>query len=209
MFATLLGGYSSEGDSTSWMALPLLSGGRKGPDSSDTWIIGPLAHYGRRNDSKTSHLFPLYYSAKSKDSSMFLSLPWMSSKNKDDSWQIVPLFYFGVQSEQGSKSITPLYATGVDADDERWNAVVPLYYRNEKSGTFASSLFVRFNNSDESKTTIIPPLLSWHTRGEGNSDLWMAGPLAHWSWGEKAGQRTYTSAVYSGQMRRKFCVPSI
>lgn len=176
---------SREKGETRWFAFPLLSGGHRGKDDSDAWMLGPLAHYGHDQDSRSSHVFPFYYSSIDTNSATFVSLPWSSGRKGNDSWQLVPLLYFNFKSNDGKRKITPLYATGQDSDGRAWHAVVPLYYRNRRRDVFASSVFVCFAGEGGRKTMIIPPLASWYSADKTDGDLWLAGPLAHWGWGQE------------------------
>jgi hypothetical protein len=61
VLATLLGGYKTSGAATTWIAAPLLSGGRKDADGGEFWALGPLAHREWGADRARHHIFPLYY----------------------------------------------------------------------------------------------------------------------------------------------------
>ena len=263
--ATLLGGIKSNAEQTSWLALPLLSGGSYDATDSDLWLLGPLAHFQKTTATSQQHIFPLYYRETTAAATNFYSLPWSSSRKADGtSWQLLPPLFYHSASPGGHTTITPLYAHGKESNTA-WHAVMPLYlnrdtqdgnllatplggwkqhdngdlswlalpllsgghtshaessfwalaplihaswnenysshhilpfyYWNGRSRNLISLPYTRWH-TPQSSATIIPPLLSWKTASPQRSDLWLLGPLAHFSSGKNAGSNHILPLYY-------------
>jgi hypothetical protein len=207
MFATLLGGFTTDKDGRQWLAYPLLSWGKKGPDSGEFWAAAPLCHASWNAEGASHHLLPLYYwngrnrtlvsplasRWQHKDGRATTLVPpalsWLTSgEQRSDLWMAGPLFHWSWGEDAGARHI------------------LPLMYANPRTGTFASPLVARWRDG-EKKTTLVPPALSWLTSGEQRSDLWMAAPLFHWSWGEEAGTRHLFPLMYANRRTGIFASP--
>ena len=186
--ATLLGGTQRTADGRRWLLYPLASWGSRGPDSARLWVLAPFFHWNRDAEGSAHHLLPFYYwdgrdrtfvslatvAWSRPDGSRTTLIPpalsWLTARDRRrDLWALGPLAHFSWGEERGS------------------HHVFPLYYRNPNTGTFASLPAARWKNRDGSRTTLIPPALSWLTARDRRRDLWALGPLAHFSWGEERG----------------------
>ena len=178
LLAGLPGARWKEGNTSGWMIFPLLAGGESTPEQGQYWGLGPLMHKGWDADSSSSHIFPFYYRTRTADRSFLLSLPWSSGRSADgSSWQMVPPLLFREKRADGTSYVTVLF------------------YWNSETRTFVSPLYARFS-SGQADYTAVPPLLSWHVRDEKRSDLWGAGGLMHFSWGEQPGAQHVLPLFY-------------
>ena len=187
MLATLLGGYSTDAGAHRWRIYPLLSWGSRAGDASDLWLVAPFFHSRSvRGEVTQQHLLPLYF--RNRDSSTILSPLFARWNGGEGSVHTLlpPLLSFYSTSPKVSDlwALAGLghFSWGTEAQSEH---VLPLYYRNFKTGTFVSAACMRWGE-EKSRTTVIPPALSWYTQRPLCSDLWMLGPIAHMSWGEDA-----------------------
>ncbi len=128
-FMTLLGGRWRSGDSSGWLATPLLSGGTQTPDCKKTiWAAG-LA--GKKSTAeKTSHyVLPLYYSCPTEN--RFLSLPYLRWTGSNQTHhKVVPLLLSGTSIHGDTKKTT--IAAGISGwekqgDQLKQSHVLPLY----------------------------------------------------------------------------------
>lgn len=128
-FMTLLGGRWRAADRSGWLALPILSGGVKHPESGGTvWAAG-LA--GRMYDTeKSSHyVLPFYYSCPEED--RFLSIPFMRWQADDRTrYSIIPLLLSGTSRKDGT--VKTAVAAGIASWEKEGNqlnrsAVFPFY----------------------------------------------------------------------------------
>ena len=195
LLATLAGGYEVDEQGKRWLIYPLLSWGNRSRDRGSFWALAPLVHAEWSPSGKSNHVLPIYYWNSRDDT--FLSLliakwrtgqaksvmvPWALSwlttaPGRSDLWALGPFAHFSWGNRRGSQHL------------------FPVFYSNPRKGTFVSPLVARWGNAS-SRTTLIPPALSWATRSPDHSDLWMAGPLAHLSWGEKPGARHVFPVYY-------------
>lgn len=196
---TLLGGSRTDANGDGfWYAAPALAwGSRSGADRS-VWAGGPLFHYGNAGKTASSHLLPLYFKSESPAESLFVSLPYSHHRDARGSWNLVPPVWFHHQDDAGSFSITPLYMWGRDnRTGVPWSAIPPLYYHHEDDGgdTFLSPLLSTWTGAHDTRHTLLPPLLSYYSSGEGRRDLWTLAGLGHLSWGEDRGS-SYLFPLY-------------
>ena len=204
--ATLLGGVRKDEDGKSWLIYPLLSGGKRDKGSGDIWIAAPMFHAGWDKNGSSQHLLPLYY--WNSESQMFLSLlaarwkdadngnritavpplvSWMESDGKTtDLWAIAGLMHLSWGEKPGSQH------------------VLPLFYRDASSGTLISPVAAKWRGDDGATNYMFPPALSWLTRAPDRNDLWMVGPMAHWSWGPKAGSSHVIPLFYNNSVSGTF-----
>jgi hypothetical protein len=252
LVATLLGGYKETEDALSWLAYPLLAGGKVSEDSGSFWAVAPLIHARWDAEHSTHHALPLYYWNGWEDTFVSLAvsrwkdegstttlvppaLSWLTAREKrSDLWMLGPLAHMSWGEEATSSHVFPLYyrnresgtfASPLVANWERggtdYRLVPPLLslyakdggtkdlyallglfrqhwgedvtnsghlfplYAYRENDYFLSPLVARWKGS-ASTTTLVPPALSWLTTREKCNDLWLLGPLAHMSWGEKA-----------------------
>jgi hypothetical protein len=178
MLAGLPGARWKEGDRSGWMIFPLLAGGESSPARGDYWGLGPLIHKGWDGASSSSHIFPFYYHTRNAERSFLLSLPWSSGRAADGSaWQMIPPLFFRQKRPDGDTLVTALF------------------YSNSENRTLVSPLYARWS-SGQADYTAVPPLLSWHVKDEQRTDLWGAGGLMHFSWGEQPGAQHVLPLYY-------------
>ena len=187
---------------------PLLSWLAAGEQRSDLWALGPLAHFSWGEEGGPQHVFPLYY--RNNKTGTFLSplaawwrrsgggktyllppaLSWLSTGDRrKDLWLLGPLAHFSWGEKSGSQH------------------VFPLYYRDDESGTLISPVAASWRNDRGGKTTAVPPALSWLSTKDQRKDLWLLGPLAHFSWGEKGGPEHVLPLYYRNRRKGKFISP--
>jgi len=208
LVATLLGGWRTDEDGRRWLIYPLLSWGSHKGETNDFWAVAPLFHSRSERGTVTQqHLLPLYY--RSREPDLFLSplvgqwkndrggtttlVPpllsyYLSSPTLDDFWTLGGLAHF---------------SGGPEAESEH---VLPLYYRNRKTGTFLSAPYMRWGD-ERSGTAVIPLALSWKTHSPDRSDLWIAGPIAHFSWGENGDTDHILPLYYRSRKEDTFISP--
>ena len=207
VLATLFGGCTADADGRRWLIYPLLSGGRTDEESGNVWALAPLIHVEWDKESAAHHVLPFYYwnggtrtflsplaaQWKSDDGGKTTLVPpalsWLTSgknadgKDRKDLWLAGPLAHFGW--DEGGKQ----------------QHILPAYYLNSTTETFASPIASWWRNRDDSKTTLVPPALSWLTSGKNadgkeRKDLWLAGPLAHFGWDEDGKQQHVLPLYY-------------
>jgi hypothetical protein len=198
LLATLLGGYSTDAEGRHWLIYPLLSWGSRSANARDLWLVAPFFHSRSVQGKVTQqHLLPLYY--RNRETDTLLSPLFAHWKNDGESTTtlVPPLlsFYSSAPQAHDLWALAGLahFSWGKEAQSDH---VLPLYYRNSRSGTFVSAAFMRWGD-DKSRTTVFPPALSWKTEQPRRSDLWLLGPLAHLSWGEDAATSHVLPLYYS------------
>ena len=172
LLLTLLGGYSADDNSTTWAAVPLLAGGRKNRSQDDT---APEWHTA----------IPFYYCRTSGDEKLLATiLGGYQTGPQGQRWLIYPLLSGGKRGEDCREIwlAAPLCHVKTERDAISHH-LLPLYYWNSRNRTFLSPLMSRWHN-ERGTTTVFPPALSWLSTDESRRDLWLAGPLAHFGWGE-------------------------
>lgn len=183
-FLTLLGGMRKDANGMSWVAVPLLSGGRKTRSSSETWLVGPLAHFGQHTNAVSRHVFPFYYASSNQLGRVFLSLPWSSgSSTRDGSgWEFVPPVMLRMAQGKDHQLYTPFFTSGTRREGaETWHSVHPLWYRSESpEGKTLATLAGGWQTRKEGRSWLIWPLLSGQTRTAKGRDLWIVAPFFHW-----------------------------
>lgn len=180
---TLLGGMSRDTNGMSWVAVPLLSGGKKIKESRQTWLVGPLAHFGQQSNAVSSHVFPFYYSSSNQLGRTFLSLPWSSNSDRNgDSWQCIPPVMLRMEKGNDHQLYTPLYTSGTRHNgSESWHSVHPLWYRSEgPEGKTLATLVGGWQTRKEGQRWMIWPLLSGQTHDASGRDVWVVAPFFHW-----------------------------
>jgi|GEM_PF-1693963 len=185
LWASVLGGFKSAGEDSSWFVTPLLTGGSSGHEKGSVWALGPIAHSRWDRDSSSHHVFPLYYHSSGKDGSRFVSVPWSSGSDaRGNSWQLCPLLYFREKSEKRNVLMTPLYSQGdSDGGKTQWRTTVPLFYERETATDKLFATLVGGYHSDaQGKNWLIYPLLSGGRRTDTGGDVWLVAPLLHAQW---------------------------
>ncbi|MEI7880405.1 MAG: hypothetical protein WCI95_05980 [bacterium] len=187
--ATLVGGWQTRTDGRSWLIWPLLSGQVRTADSRDLWVVAPLFHWRRDMAGVSHHLLPFYW-WDGRDDRLISPLvaQWSNAQTGAKKTVVPPLLTY----YSATPKVDDLW-TGAGLAHFSWGEeagsshIVPLYYQDRTEGTFISLPWSRWTWKDTSTNTLIAPLLSWMTHRRDRTDLWMVGPLAHVSWGKKAG----------------------
>ena len=185
--------------------LPFWTVNRKGTNELSAWALWPLVHYGYNTKAgqEDSMVFPFYWHERDQNGSLFVSLPWISGHDAKGSWRaLTPLFY---QASNDIRSIlvTPFWAAGKSADDE-WQAIIPFAYWDHES--LLSPLWAHWEKGDRD-TYLAPWSLSWVTHRPERTDLWLAGALAHASWGEEAGSHYILPLYYRDAAHETLLTP--
>lgn len=180
MFATVLGGYSRNGDDSSWMFVPLLAKSKSTPNSRDTWVLGPLIHSMSSPETATHHVLPLYYSARNRNIQLVVSLLGVYSKEGDeltlvclpllaisksgpksrDIWLLGPMIHSRSSPVSASRHVLPLFYAERDAGGTRFFSL-PWSCGKDKDGRgwqLLPPLYYRAAGPDGS--TLITPLWS-------------------------------------------------
>lgn len=185
VLASLLGGYRRTPESLSWLALPLLSGGRRSEQEGDYWFLGPMAHVGWDRNTRSQHVFPLYYRSEDSEQSLLLTLPWSSWRdNAGGSWQFLPPVFYHSESKAHEKLITPLYSLGRNhTAGTSWDALFPLYYREQSAqGDMLATLLGGYETDPAGKRWLLYPLLSGGSRDADGGNVWVLAPFLHAKW---------------------------
>ncbi len=187
--ATLLGGWQTDETGRNWLIWPLLSGGRQSKNARDYWIMAPLFHARLDKAGLSSHLFPLYWwNAHDKILLSPLYSKWGDPETKGETKLVPPALTLYTSTPERKDLWTVAGAAHFSWGEKPGSShVLPLYYRDREEGTFLSIPWSRWTWDDTTTNTLIAPALSWMTRQKNRSDLWLAGPMAHFSWGRKAG----------------------
>ena len=193
---TPLGGYSRDKEGMTWVAAPLLSGGRIEQDAQSIWMLGPLARARWDATSTTHHVFPFYYwDGRTRTVVSPLYAAWRG-RNNEKNIMIPPLLSW-LSLEKGRKNLWLLGGFGRLSWGEEPAAqyLAPLFYYNGKSGTFASPLVASWRLDAGGRRYALLPAFSWLSWQKDRRDLWVAWPLSHFSWGEK-GHRSHVFPLY-------------
>ena len=185
LVATLLGGFRRREDSLTWLAYPLLAGGKVTDTGGSFWAAAPLVHAHWDAEKSSHHVLPLYY--WNGWSRTFISPPVARWRRGDATTTLIPPAISWLRQREHSSDLWMLgplahFSWGEEAAASH---IFPLYYRNRRTAAFVSPVAARWRHGD-ARTTVVPPTLSWLTQRENRSDLWMLGPLAHLSWGDEA-----------------------
>lgn len=188
-----------------WSCLPPVF--YRGTNTGGRTLLTPLFASGesRADDAAWHTVPPLYYKRDAGDESLFATL--LGGWRSDDSGRtlfVPPLLSWVDTREEGGEvwALAPLIHAEWDGEDRKHH-VLPLYYCDSEMGMLLSPLLSRWE-AGEDRVTAVPPLLSWKIDGEDRSDLWMAGPLAHLSWGEKADTRHVLPLFYQNRATDTF-----
>ena len=199
VLATLLGGYRTDETSAHWLAYPLLSWGGRTQEGGEVWALAPLVHGRWGKDGGASHVLPFYY--WDGQDKTFLSLPWCRWGEEKEHTTVIPPALSWLHS---TPEYEDLWLAGGLAHWS-WGAqpnsqyVLPLFYNNPSTGTQLTPLWSRWGDATN-QTTMLPFALSWLTQQPGCDDLWLLGPLAHWSWGAQAGSQHLLPLFYNNSI---------
>ena len=128
-FMTLLGGRWRTGESSGWLATPILSGGAQTPDCTKTiWAAGLAGK--KTTAKKNSHYaLPIYYSCPTEN--RFISLPYLRWEAENQTrYNVLPLLLNGTSTQGNTKKT--MVAAGISYNekqgDQRERAhVLPFY----------------------------------------------------------------------------------
>ncbi len=195
LVATLLGGYRRTDDSLTWLAYPLLSGGKLSDGGGSFWAAAPLAHARWDDEHASHHLLPIYY--WNGWSKTFVSPPvarwrrgeatttlippalsWMTQREKrSDLWMLGPLAHVS----WGEAATT--------------SHIFPLYYRNAETKTLVSPVVASWKSSG-TQYRLVPPLLSLYTEEQETKNLYALLGLYRQQWGEGVTRRGHLFPLY-------------
>lgn len=205
---TLAGGYHRDPSGTRWNAWPLLTWRTEDKEGSDFWALAPLIHARHEAGYSTHHVLPVYYWNSRTDSLVsLLAARWQTAASNTVTL-VPPALSWKVTSTNRSD----LWLAGGLARAS-WGAkpgphhVVPLYYRDRERDTFISPVFAQWEASDESRVTVIPPLLGAGSSSPQNRDLWFLAGLGKASWGEHPGARYLVPLFYENPQTGSFISP--
>lgn len=204
--ATLLGGWETGADGRTWLIWPLLSGGRRTADTWDVWAVAPVFRARRDKDGLSSHLLPLYWWNARDKTLLSPAVSKWENPAAGRTTTVVPPALTLYSSEPKKKDFWTLggaahFSWGEESGSSH---VLPLYYRDPSEGAFLSIPWSQWVWNRDSTNTLIAPAFSWVTRREGRTDLWAVGPVAHFSWGEKAGASHVLPLFYRNKMDDTF-----
>lgn len=187
--ATLVGGWQTRTDGRSWLIWPLLSGQVRTADSRDLWVVAPLFHWRRDLAGVSHHLLPFYW-WDGRDDRLISPLvaKWSNAQTGAKKTVVPPLLTYYSSSTKKNDLWTGAGLAHFSWGEEAGSShVLPFYYQDRSDGTFISLPWSQWTWNDTSTNTLIAPLFSWMTHRQDRTDLWALGPLAHGSWGKKAG----------------------
>lgn len=187
LFVSPLGGCRTDKSGSEWLFVPLLAFGRKGAESGNVWALAPLIHADWDKQSSSHHFLPFYY-WDGVNSSFYsplystwqdengarrnLILPavtmWTKGKECSDFWTAAGLFHWSWGEKPSGRHL------------------IPVFYYDMRSDTVISPVYASWENAAGLKIGVVPPALSWMTRGDRKTDLYGLGALVHASWGEQA-----------------------
>ena len=152
---------------------PLYTAGTR-RNGAETWqSVHPLWYRSEGPEGKTLATIVGGWQTR-KDGHRWMIWPLLSGQNRTadgrDLWVVAPFFHWRRDPAGVSHHLLPFYWW--DGRDDRLISPVVAKWGNRKTGA---------------RKTVVPPLLSWMTERQDRSDLWALGPLAHASWGKKAG----------------------
>jgi hypothetical protein len=187
-FVTLLGGYETDArDGSKWKLYPLLTGGRVRGEEGSVWVLGPVFHAAWDADSSMHHLLPLYY--WNGDDRTFVSVAYSQWGGDGARMALVPpLLSFYSRSDGRSDLWTAAgvvhWSWGKGAGTRH---ILPVYMGDADGSWYATPLLASWDREGGGYGTAIPPMLSWWLSASNRTDLWVAGPLARFSWGTERG----------------------
>lgn len=183
LVATLLGGYRRRTDALSWLAYPLLSGGKVTDAGGSFWAAAPLVHARWDGEHAAHHVLPFYYRNGWND--MFMSLPYARWKHDDATTTLIPptTSWLTQRPERSDLWMLGPLAHLSWGEDAGSSHIVPLYYRNPNTDAFASLLATHWR-SGTTENWLVPPLLSLYSEQGQARNLYAVLGLFHQRWGE-------------------------
>jgi len=196
LVATLLGGYRKKDDALSWLAYPLLAGGRVAEDESYFWAAAPLVHARWDAEHATHQVLPLYY--WNGWDKTFISLPVTRWQNSDSTTTLIPPALSWMTQSDDRSDLWMFGALGHMSwgEDATSSHLFPLYYHNRKSGAFVSLLTASWENQG-TRYRLLPPLLSLYTRENEERNLYGILGIFHQQWGEGGTDEGHLFPLYT------------
>lgn len=188
-FLSLPWSSGSAQDGSSWQFVPPIM--FRMAQTNDHQLYTLLYTSGTRQNGteRWQSVHPLWYSRESPDGNMFATVlgGWQSSKEGLNvlAWPL--LTYYSATPKARDLWTAAGIAHFHWGEEAGSSHVLPLYYQDPDESTFISLPWSRWTWNDTATNTLVAPLLSWMTERPDRSDLWAIGPLAHASWGNKAG----------------------
>lgn len=206
---TLFGGYHQNESGRHWNAWPLLTWGSGDGDDSDFWALAPLVHVQTTaGKTTTHHVLPLYYWNSRNDSFLSpLAARWRNTESNTVTL-VPPALSWKVSAPERKD----LWLAGGIAHCS-WGEkpgphhVIPLYYRDRESETFISPFVAKWVLDDETRVTVIPPLLGAGSSSAQGKNLWLLAGLAKASWGDNPGSRYVFPFFYDSPQEHRFISP--
>lgn len=196
---------------TRWdLALPLVY--RYRSPEANRWIT-PLAAGGESADGKERWhtILPLYFSQQDTAGRTLATLAGgFHQDNEGTDWTLWPLLCWGRHDDRVSDfwALAPLFHVRRTPDYVTHHAL-PLYYWNSRNDNFLSLLAARWRTAASNTVTLFPPALTWRTEAKDRQDLWVAGGLAHASWGGKPGPHHVIPLYYRNKETDTFISPFV
>ncbi len=196
LVATLLGGFRRREDSLTWLAYPLLTGGKVTDNGGSFWAAAPLVHAHWDEKNSSHHVLPLYY--WDGWSETFVSLPVARWKRGDATTTLIPpTLSWMTQREKRSD----LWMVGPLAhlswgDEATTSHIFPLYYRNKETETLVSP-FVASWKDRGTQYRLVPPLLSLYSREGETKNLYAVLGLFRQQWGENVVREGHLVPLYA------------
>lgn len=166
---------------------------RRWSDTRSSGLISPIVLAGKSQENgRTSRwhgVLPLYLSSSNGAEKSLLTLLGGYRRSRDsNSWLFLPFLGAGHRyKDSGSVWIIAPLIRYAWNDNARSHHLLPFYYWNGETRTFVSPFVARWMNRKGHATTSVLPLFSWINRDDNRTDLWLGGPLAHFSWGKNPG----------------------
>ena len=185
-FVSLPWSSSSDPAGNYWRLLPPLFFQSGGADRGT--LITPLWAQGHSATAEWQTLIPLYYHRTNADGRVLATLLGGYRVDAEGQhWLVYPLLSWGARTRDGGEfwALAPLAHARWGADGKA-SHVLPFYYADSRNHAFFSLPWSRWG-TDGKQAVLVPPALSWYTRAPERDDLWVAGGLAHWSWGREGG----------------------
>ncbi|MGD9872910.1 MAG: hypothetical protein AB7T27_01445 [Kiritimatiellia bacterium] len=207
-WATLLGGVQNLSDGRRWYLTPLLSWGNRREGEGDFWMLGPMAHVNWDKEGANHHVLPLYY-RNNRNGTLVSPLVASWPSGGDRRTTLIPPALSWYSRDGSDRSLWLLGPVSHFnwGPTKKSSHVFPLYYANQKDGTFVSPVAAKWRWQDKRTAYAFPPALSWMTSGDKKSDLWLAGPLAHFSWGKDAEKQHVLPLYYANRRSGTWVTP--
>ena len=202
-WATPLGGLRTDAGQRTWMIYPLLSWGTPHADGGEFWALAPLIHADWNASNTVSHVIPFYY--YNSGTHTLLSPLWARWVAGGTTTTVVPPALSWLSRDAASSDLWLALGLGKFSWGARPGAqyLVPFFYQDREQQTFLSLLWARWV-AGGTTTTVVPPALSWLSRDNASSDLWLALGLGKFSWGERPGAQYLVPLFYQDREQQTF-----